>query len=60
MLMNDKIMFAHYYCINSSKHCKKEENVGGLYFIALSRDIFLRMHAFIHMLDSDQGQVLMI
>ena len=29
MLMNDKIMFDRYYCIN-------EENVGAHYFIALS------------------------
>ena len=30
MLMNDKIMFDRYYCINSTKHCEKhcenEEN----------------------------------
>ena len=24
MLMNDKIMFDHYYCINSTKYCKNE------------------------------------
>ena len=33
MLMNDKIMFDRYYCINSTKHCEKEENIGALYFI---------------------------
>ena len=33
MLMNDKIMFDRYYCINSTKHCKHEENIGALYFI---------------------------
>ena len=33
MLMNDKIMFDRYYCINSAKHCKNEENIGALYFI---------------------------
>ena len=32
-LMNDKIMFNHYYCINSAKHCENEENIGALYFI---------------------------
>ena len=32
MLMNDKIMFDRYYCINSTKHCEKEENIGALYF----------------------------
>ena len=33
MLMNDKIMFDHYYCINSANHCENEENIGTLYFI---------------------------
>ena len=33
MLMYDKIMFDHYYCINSTKHCETEENIGILYFI---------------------------
>ena len=33
MLMNDKIMFDRYYCINSTKHCENEENIGALYFI---------------------------
>ena len=33
MLMNDKIMFDRYYCINSAKNCKNEENIGTLYFI---------------------------
>ena len=33
MLMNDKIMFDRYYCINSGKHCENEENIGALYFI---------------------------
>ena len=37
MLMNNKIMFDHYYCINSTKkHCKNEENIGTLYFITAS------------------------
>ena len=38
MLMNDKIMFDHYYCINSAKHCKmkKKKHSGGLYFITSS------------------------
>ena len=27
MLMNDKIMFDRYYCINSTKHCENEENI---------------------------------
>ena len=34
MLMNDKIMFDRYYCINSTKHCENEENIiGAPYFI---------------------------
>ena len=28
ILMNDKIMFDRYYCINSTKHCENEENIG--------------------------------
>ena len=27
-LMNDKIMFVLFYCINSTKHCENEENIG--------------------------------
>ena len=27
MLMNDKIMFDRYYCINSANHCENEENI---------------------------------
>ena len=36
MLMNGKIMFDHYYCINSANHCKNKENIGALYFITSS------------------------
>ena len=36
MLMNGKIMFDRYYCINSTKHCENEENIGTLYFITSS------------------------
>ena len=36
MLMNDKIIFYRYYCINSTKHCENEENIGALYFITIS------------------------
>ena len=36
MLMNDKIMFDCYYCINSTKHCENEENIGALHFISSS------------------------
>ena len=33
MSMNDKVMFDRYYCINSTKHCENEENIGAIYFI---------------------------
>ena len=36
MLMNDKIMFDRYYCINLAKHRENEENIGALYFITSS------------------------
>ena len=36
MLMNDKIMFDRYYCINSAKHCENEEKIGALYFLTSS------------------------
>ena len=32
-LMNDKIMFDRYYCINAAKHRENEENIGALYFM---------------------------
>ena len=32
MLMNDKIMFDRYYCINSAKHCENEENMGTIFY----------------------------
>ena len=35
--VNGKIMFDHYYCINSTKHCENEENIGALYFITSSQ-----------------------
>ena len=36
MLMNDKIMFDRYYCINLAKHCENEENIDALHFITSS------------------------
>ena len=36
MLMNDKIMFDRYYCINSANNYENEENIGALYFTASS------------------------
>ena len=55
MLMNGKIMFDRYYCINSTKHCENEEYIGALYFITAPH--------FPHesdMQDSGRGQVLII
>ena len=49
MLMNDKVMFDRYYCINSAKHCENEENFGALNFITSShfptRVRFFKNHA---------------
>ena len=56
MLMNDKIMFDRYYCINSATHCENEENTGALYFITSSHfpTLLKTMH------DTDQVQILII
>ena len=35
MLMNDKLMFDRFYCINSANHCENKENIGALYFYNL-------------------------
>ena len=59
MLMNDKIMFDRYYCINSAKHCENEENIGALYFITSSH--FPRRVRFLKtMHDSGPVQLLII
>ena len=39
MLLNDKIIFDRYYCINSAKHCENEENIGALYFTVDQRTV---------------------
>ena len=58
MIMNDKIMFDRYYCINSAKHCENEENIGTLYF--KTNHIFLREYAFKTMHDSGPVQIIII
>ena len=58
MFMNDKIMFDRYYCINSTKHCENEENIGALYFITSSQ--FTTRVAEYTLQDSGRGQFLMI
>ena len=54
MLMNEKIMFDRNYCINSTKHCENEENIGALHFITSHFPKRVCLH------DSGHGQVLMI
>ena len=55
MLMNDKIMFDRYYCINSAKHCKKDKNIGALYLITSSH--FATRVRFFKKAMHDLGQV---
>ena len=60
-LANDKIMFDRYYCINSIKPLKKkkpEEKLADI--ISKPHHIFIRVHAFMNMLDSGRGQVIMV
>ena len=45
MLMNDKILFDHYYCINSKKTHQKLRKCLRTLFSSLTT-IFLRAHAF--------------
>ena len=59
MLMNDKIMFDRYYCINSAKYCENEENICALYFITSSH-FLTRVRFSKTMHDSDTVQVLII
>ena len=56
MLMNDKIMFDRYYCINSTEHYENEENIGVLYFTT-SPHFPVRETA---MQNSGRGQVFII
>ena len=63
MLMNDKIMFDHYYCINSTKTQQKLRKCSRTLFfsqISLTCTVYLLALVFINMLDSGRGQVLMI
>ena len=58
MLMNDKIMFDRYYCINSANNCKNEENTGALYFITSSFSYVSTLLKTMH--DSGPAQILII
>ena len=60
MLMSDKIMFHHYYCINSTKTQQKSRKCLRTLFFRLITHLFTYLHVFINMLDSGRGQVLMI
>ena len=55
MLMNDKIIFDRYYCTNSAQ--TKELRV---HYILQPRHMFIRVKAFILMLDPDRVQLLII
>ena len=57
LLMSDKIMFDRYYCINSAKHCKNEENIGALYLITSSH-FSTRVSLTLH--DSGPVQIIII
>ena len=52
MLMNDKIIFDRYYCINSAetkkKRCRNERNM--VHYILQPHHIFIRVKAFVFML----------
>ena len=52
MLMNDKIIFDRYYCINSAetkeKRCRNERNM--VHYILQPHYIFIRVKAFVFML----------
>ena len=58
MLMNDKIMFDRYYCINSSNHWENEENIGALYFITITFSYLSTLFKTMH--DSGPVQTLII
>ena len=55
MLLNDKIIFDHYYCINSAE--TKEIMV---HYILQPHHIFIRVKAFVFMLVSGELQFLII
>ena len=57
MLLNDRIMFDRYYCINSGKHCENEENIGTLYFITITFSYASTLLKTMH--DSGPVQILM-
>ena len=52
MLMNDKVIFDRYYCINSAEteeiRCRNERNI--VHYILQPRHIFIRVKDFVFML----------
>ena len=65
MLMNDKILFDRYYCINSTKTQQKITKCSRTLFFSLITHLQCLLtrtcfYKFINMLDSGRGQVPMI
>ena len=58
MLMNDKIIFDSYCCINSANHCENEEIIGALNLYP--HHIFLREYAFKAVHDLGPVQIIII
>ena len=58
MLMNDKIMFDRYYCINSANHWENEENIGALFYSLIAFSYTSTLLKTMH--DSGQVQILII
>ena len=58
MLMNDKIIFDSYCCINSANHCENEEIIGALNLYP--HHIFLRDYAFKTVHDLGPVQIIII
>ena len=58
MLMNDKIIFDRYCCINSANHCENEENIGTLNLNP--HHIFLGDYAFKTVHDLGPVQIIII
>ena len=62
MLMNDKIIFDHYYCINSAEtkeiNDRNERNM--MHYILQPHHISIRIKAFVFMLDLGGLQFLII
>ena len=58
MLMNDKIMFDRYYCINSANHCENEENIAHYFYNLITFSYASMLIKTMH--DSGPVQILII